>query len=233
MKNEYYPWTFDINEQIGSNETKLFVLYGKDFSLANSMSRATNSAFYSEIMPHEVSSLLYTESLFDDLKEIRVFVSQKVCEQFIKYYLSKEFVRKVILIVESGSILTKTEKVCYVKCDELNKKTRKMFIDFWNKKLSSDISYESQINNLDDFHFMILKKQLGCDAGLLSPSEEYSAWNAIRTEQFRSKKLYQPIFKHLELWARNNVPNEETLQLCYEKVKSEIRRFRDEVSQGN
>lgn len=229
--NEFYPWNFNLEEQLSNYD--LFVIYGKDLSLSLSLSRLNNSDFWDESALRDDMSLLYTQSLFDNTRQCRILMSGKFCEQAIKKYVNREFAKKVVLIVDSSSVSTKVENVCYVKCDELNRKSRKSFIEFWNRQIKVSIDSSSQVRNLDEFKMSVLLQQFGFDSKLEHMYEPQSVWNLIRTEQFRSGKLYQPIYKHLELWARNNVPNEETLQLCYEKVKSEIERFKSEVSQGN
>jgi Zn ribbon nucleic-acid-binding protein len=35
------------------------------------------------------------------------------------------------------------------------------------------------------------------------------------------------IYQHLELWARDNIPNDECLKMVYFKVKKELENYRD------
>lgn len=216
---EYFPWTFE------RQFTSVLVLYGRDTALAMSLSREF------DFDTADNTSILYSEDLFGESKIVRMICTTKSAEDISKQYLKNEFLRKCILIVEGAAPKTRIDTAIYVKCDELNKRTRGYFIRAWNKIVRTSVEYNDGINNLDDLKWENLKQLLG-GGNSLGMAEEYSIWNLIRTEQFRNTKFYQSIFRHFELWARNNIPNDETLQLCYDRVKSEIERFKNEVSPG-
>lgn len=221
-KNDHLPYNFDL----GSSDSKLVVFYGKDLAMQMSLSRRVESDFYSESALKDNLQILYSTSLFEDEKPIRAMVSAKLAEQLIQKHDLNEFERRCILIVDSAAIKAKSAKVDYVKCDELNQRTRKLFIKFWNKILATDLSVELEINNLDEFKFAHLKQGLSLDPDCMHAEDEYSVWNKIRGEQFKNKKFYQGIFRHFELWARNNAPNDETLQMCLNRVKQELDLFK-------
>ena len=214
-----FPWSFERDFK------DILILYGRDTALAMSLSREFDFDTADDI------SILYSEDLFGESKPVRIMCTNKTAEDISKRYIKNEFLRKCILVVEGSAPKTHIKTGVYVKCDELNKRTRGYFIKAWNKILGTNLEYDEEINNLDDFKWMKLKQSLG-DGSSFSLADEYSIWNIIRTEQFRNTKFYQSIFRHFELWARNTIPNDETLQLCYDKVKSEIERFKNEVSPG-
>lgn len=224
---EQLPW----NCNIGGHG--LTVIYGKDFALSLSISRMIESTFYHEEQLKEDVSILYSNFLFENNLPVRVIASNKFMQSLTGKYKSRKFYRNCIIVTESSTIASKDKEVLYVKCDPLNARSRKWFTEFHMKRLGvSQIKHPESINNLDQLKFAIILQDLGYNH-TAEEKKTYDIWSTIRLKQIQSQGTAGNIFKHLELWARENVPHDECLKMVYYMVSKEMEKFKNEVNKRN
>jgi len=200
------PWNFD-----GTGH--FIVLYGSDLALALSLSRS--GVFYDE--EELTEELLYNPNLFESTR-IRSLVSPKTAQRLIKMNERLIFQRSCILVVD-GSIVPHGSGV-FVKCNPLTATTAKLFVGYHCRLLNKPIPKNSQIKNLDQLKLVLDGYEIYQEHNL------FSIWGSIRLAQMRMPEV-KSIYQHLELWARDNIPNDECLKMVYFKVKKELENYRD------
>jgi hypothetical protein len=208
MNEALTPWEF-------SGQGHFIILYGDDLALALSLSRSEESIFYEEedLNPE----ILYLPGLFENTR-VRSIVSPKTANQLIAMYENQVFSKPCTLIVDGTPSLK--GKGVFVKCNEMTKAQSKMFINFHCNRLSLDKT-STYIKNLDE----LLNRS---DSSLSVDHDDFSIWASLRIKQFRSTFPEKFIYQHLELWARENVPSIECLEMIYNTVNSEMQRYKNE-----
>lgn len=230
---EYNSWGYplelnDYKSALNSNSSRVFVFYGSDLALSLSLSRVDGAEFWSEeSIKKNFTELISTNLFFTAPKAIRAIVSDKtalwVIEMSKKYALHDS----CFLIVDGKkSYSKKTDKdgekaeleqqLIYVKCDKLNARSRKWFLDFHCKKLGIKNENLDWVNNLDDLKYAKILQQLGFMNYMVpAESEKMDIWSQMRIDQFRKKWPIAGLCKHFETWARNNSTGDEFLEFAY------------------
>jgi len=221
---QYLPWNLP-----GRIDANLALFHGKDLTLSLSLSRMTDSILYPEEYLSQNMSIFLEPSLFEGSESIRSIVSSKFVNNFIKKIDPIQIVKKVILVVD-GSINFKSELPgVIIKSDPLNARSRKWFINHHNKlsniNLPDDLSW---INNLDDFKFACLIQKLEPAYLKNFPAKlrQFDIWSNLRFMQITNKPIISNLVKHFEYWARENVPNDETLSLLSHKMINELEKIK-------
>lgn len=208
MSKIFNAWEFNGNPDF-------LVLYGSDLALSLSLSRMEKSNFYEE--EELTRELLYSINFFENIR-IRSIVTTKTANNLINMYINQPFLNRCTIIVD-GSVTAKGDDITFVKCEHMNSAQSKLFVNFYTQKLSIEKPKDaSKIKNLDEL--MNYNRSL-------QDSFVSNIWGSIRLEQFRSRFPEKYIYQHLELWARDNAPSTECLEMIYNKVKFEMGQFKN------
>lgn len=204
------------------SDSPFLVLYGSDFALSLSLSRLDPSDFYEEEELLCNTNILYSPSIFTEVR-IRSIVSVKGYNQLVKLYKARSFINSCTLIIDVNTISTDIEGPTFVKCEPLTTQTRRLFVDFYLRKLGlqNNLHDTSKIRNLDDLLLMVDGYSQYID------SYDGTVWGLIRLAQMRNTSPIKNIYHHLELWARDNIPNEECLEIIYNQVRREMENFKN------
>ena len=224
------PWQFDPHKIVDN----FAIFYGKDMALAISLARSIESKCESEDFIMNNTSILFMNSLFDADLPIRVMGSAKLAQNLLHLYEEQEFTSQCLLITEGNP--RKIVGVSYVKCEPLNARSRPWFIKFHCKRLGFKIPDTiSWINNLDDLYFANTLQKLGAsyEQVYLKNNKSFDIWSQIRISQFRNEHHIANIYKHFELWARHNAPNDECLDIFFSKLVKEVEEFKNETTKRN
>jgi hypothetical protein len=218
----FMPWSFDITN-IASNFT---VCYGKDLALCMSFLHASHYKYYDE--QHLLSNLmmLYEESLFDMNTDFCSATSYKTLQILTKHYLHRPFAHKVMVYAEK--IDTESKDIAYIKCDPLSSYKQKEFVKYYNDKLQLNLDLKKDyrwVKNLDDLSFAKILHDIGCDYinhNMHNPIAVDDPWVRMRKLQYQSSARYKQIYKHFELWARENTPDSACLSWYLDKLQVDL-----------
>jgi hypothetical protein len=200
---ELNSWSFSLK-----SSDPFLVFYGNDLSLSLSLSRFANSTW----MKREIVSDFYDSPLFEEEQPKRILCSSGFLNKLIKAYKNQPFPNRLIVVID-GNLTNKDKDVTYVKCDALNSRSRGWFLSTHAPNLGlTDYSKLSWVRNLDELKFVKIAEQLGYNKFAIIPKEEDDIWSIMRKKQFQSGS-HNKLWKHFELWARDNSPSDEALKL--------------------
>jgi hypothetical protein len=126
---------------------------------------------------------------------------------------------------ESKTDQKMAKEVVFVKCDKLNSRSRKWFLDFHCKKLEVENVGLEWVNNLDELRYAKTLQELGFERYMLATeAEKPDIWSQMRIDQFRKKAPIRGLCRHFETWARNNSPGDEFIELGYDLAIQEAEK---------
>lgn len=224
---KFSPLSFDITNV----KSQFTVLHGKDTALGLSFLHASQYRYYSEQNILDNIMLLYEDSLFDDVKNIYSIVSYKTVQALTKHFIANKFIHK--LIVYSDKIDKEDNAIDYVKCDPIAENKKRDFIKFHNEKLQLNLDTTQDyrwVNNLDDMKFATILQRLQIKYYERERIvTEDDPWYTMRHLQFTSDKDEKYVYKHFELWARDNAPDTTCLWFYLKRIQETMQQRRNKL----
>ena len=255
---EYNSWNYSAewNNQKSVNQ-KIAIFYGSDLALSLSLSRVNSFEFWSEEAIKKNFTQLISSGLFLSApKTVRAIISDKTDSWLLQMSQKYVFHHQCFLVIDGKTSLPKkmqdkklenaknleeegvrdqkiAKEVVFVKCDKLNSRSRKWFLDFHCKKLEVENIGLEWVNNLDELRYAKTLQKLGFEKYMLAiEGEKPDIWSQMRIDQFRKKAPITGLCKHFETWARNNSPGDEFIEFGYDLAIQEAEKAIQSSSKG-
>ena len=222
----FMPWNFNV-KQIQKSFT---VCFGRDVALGMSFIHSSDHIYCHE--EHLLNNLtaLYEENLFGLYNNLCSYISYKTLSMLVKSYTDHEFVNKLLVVVDK--IDREHKMIDYVKCDPIPAYKRREFIKFHNLCDNLGLNLDSSqnynwIKNLDDLKFASVLHELGHTYQDSIQQKSEDPWIRMRKMQFKSEIREKWVYKHFELWARDNVPDTTCLSWYLDEIQNMVRVRKD------